>query len=117
MYRYLFILLLFGFSGKKENDSAWIRINLLGYQPNGVKVAVWCTKGDLGISNWELVDAASTKIVCSSKPGKGFGAYGPFKQTFRLNFSSYKKPGRYYLQAAGVRSPEFEIREDVYKGA
>ena len=117
MYHYLFILLLFGFSGKKENDSAWIRINLLGYQPNGVKVAVWCSKQDLVISNWELVDAASKKTVYSSKPGKTFGAYGPFKQTCRLNFSAFKKPGRYYLQAAGARSPEFEIGEDVYKGA
>ena len=117
MYRWLFIILLFGFSGKKENVSAWIRINQLGYQPGGVKVAVWCSKEELGISNWELVDATSKKIVYSSKPGKAFGAYGPFKQTFRLNFSSFKKPGRYYLQAAGVKSPEFEIRDNVYKGA
>src|SRR6188768_119928 len=117
MYRYLFILLLFGFSGKKENVTAWIRINQLGYQPNGVKVAVWCSKEDLGISSWELVDAASKKIVYYSKPGKAFGAYGPFKQTFRLNFSSYKKPGKYYLQGGGARSPEFEIGDNVYKGA
>ena len=85
MYRYLFILLLVGFSGKKENDSAWIRINLLGFQPSGVKVAVWCSKEELGISNWELVDAVSKKIVYSSKSGNAFGAYGPFKQTYRLN--------------------------------
>src|SRR4030095_654887 len=117
MYRYLFILLLFSFSGKKENDSAWIRINLLGYQPGGVKVAVWCSKLDLVISNCELVDVASKKIVYSSKPGKGFGVYGPFKQTYRLNFSAFKKAGRYYLQTGGTKSPEFEIGEDVYKGA
>jgi endoglucanase len=117
MYRYIFILLLFGFSGKKENVLAWIRINQLGYQPNGVKVAVWCSKTDLGISNWELVDAASKKIVYTGKPGKAFGAYGPFKQTYRLNLSSFKKPGRYYLQAGGIKSPEFKIGEDVYKGA
>jgi endoglucanase len=117
MYRCLFILLLFGFSGNKENDSAWIRINLLGYQPSGVKVAVWCSKQELVISNWELVDASSKKIVYSSKPGKAFGTYGPFKQTYRLNFSAFKKPGRYYLQVAGLRSPEFEIGENVYKGA
>jgi endoglucanase len=117
MYRYLFILLLVGFSGKKENDLAWIRINLLGYQPNGIKVAIWCRKEELGIRDWELVDAASKKIVYSSKTGKAFGAYGPFKQTYRLNFSSFKKPGRYFLQAGGTKSPEFEIGEDVYKGA
>ena len=117
MYRWLFIILLVGFSGKKENVSAWIRINQLGYTPNGIKVAVWCSRQELGISNWELVDAASKKIVYSSKPGKSFGVYGPFKQTHRLNFSSFKKPGKYYLQAGGIKSPEFEIGEDVYKGA
>ncbi|MGB5028854.1 MAG: glycoside hydrolase family 9 protein, partial [Chitinophagaceae bacterium] len=49
--------------------------------------------------------------------GKAFGAYGPFKQTYRLNFSHFKKPGRYYLLAGNVKSPEFEIGDDVYKGA
>lgn len=110
-------IILFAFTTKQPETNSWIRINQLGYQPGGVKVAVWCSKQELGISDWELVDASSKKIVYSSKPGKTFGAYGPFKQTGRLNFSAFKKPGRYYLQAAGVRSPEFEISEDVYKGA
>ena len=46
-----------------------------------------------------------------------FGIYGPFKQTYRLNFSSFTKPGRYYLQAGSAKSPEFIIGDDVYKGA
>jgi endoglucanase len=117
MYRYLLILLLFGFSGKKENVPAWIRINLLGYQPNGVKVAVWCGKEQLAISNWQLVDAKTNRIVFKGNSGKAFGAYGPFKHTYRLNFSLFKKPGKYYLQAGGARSPVFEIGNDVYKGA
>jgi hypothetical protein len=117
MYRWLLIILLFGFSGKKEEGSSSIRINQLGYQPNGIKVAVWCGKRELGISNWELVDAVSKKIAYSGKPGKAFGAYGPFEQTYRLNFSAFNKSGRYYLQAGGARSPEFEIGENVYKGA
>ena len=117
MYRYLFILLLFGFSGKKENDAAWIRINLLGYQLGGVKVAIWCSKEQSAVSSWQLVDANSKKIVASGTAGKAFGTYGPFKQTYRLNFSSFRKPGRYYLQAGQAKSPEFEIGDDVYKGA
>src|SRR6188508_872343 len=111
------IVFLFAFTTKQQETNSWIRINQLGYQPNAVKIAVWCSKEDLGISSWELVDAASKKIVYYSKPGKAFVAYGPFKQTCRLIFSSYKKPGKYYLQAGGARSPEFEIGEDVYKGA
>ena len=126
MYRWLFILLLFGFSGKKENDSAWIRINQLGYTPNGIKVAVWCSKidpdslrmaiGGLRVE-WGLIDATTNQKVLTGNLGNDFGAYGPFKETHRLNFSAFKKPGRYYLQARGIRSPEFEIGEDVYKGA
>lgn len=45
------------------------------------------------------------------------GAYGPFQQTWRLNFSSYTKPGTYYLQAGNTRSPFFRINKDVYDGA
>src|SRR6478672_6205255 len=53
----------------------------------------------------------------SDSAGRAFGSYGPFKQTYRLNFSSFTKPGRYYLQAGGVKSPEFTIGNDVYKGS
>ena len=117
MYRWLFILLLFGFADKKENTSAWIRINQMGYTPNGIKVAIWCSKEQSAISNWQLVDSKTNQVVFKGNPGKAFGAYGPFKQTYRLNFSLFKKPGRYYLQAGGIKSPEFEIGNDVYKGA
>lgn len=118
MKKWLFILLLPVLSfNKKEEPSSWIRINQLGYTPDGVKVAVWCSKEEKELVNWELVYADSKKIAAKGKAGKAFGVYGPFKQTYRLNFSHFKKPGRYYLQAGGVKSSEFEIGDDVYKGA
>ncbi|MFI5131410.1 MAG: glycoside hydrolase family 9 protein [Chitinophagales bacterium] len=117
MYRLLLLVLLLSFSGKKENISAWIRINQLGYTPSGIKVAVWCSKASVSIKTFQLVDAKTKKFVYSDSAGKVFGSYGPFKQTYRLNFSSFKKPGRYYLQAGGVKSPEFTIGNDVYKGS
>jgi hypothetical protein len=110
-------IILFAFAAKQEETKSWIRINQLGYTPEGVKVAVWCSKGEKGIGNWRLAEAKTNEIVFTGKPGKAFGAYGPFKQTYRLNFSAFKKPGRYYLKAGGVKSPEFEIGDDVYKGA
>jgi len=116
MYRMLFIVLLLSFSGKQEHVSAWIRINQLGYTPAGVKIAVWCSKDSLRIKTFQLVDTKTKKFAYSDSVGKAFGSYGPFKQTYRLNFSSFKKPGRYYLQAGGVKSAEFTIGNDVYKG-
>lgn len=116
MHRLLIVLLLLAFSGKKENESSWIRINQLGYLPNGIKVAVWCGKEELGIRYWELVNATTKKIVFKDSAGKPFGAYGPFKQTYRLNFSSFNKPGKYFLQVGKTRSQEFTIGNNVYKG-
>jgi hypothetical protein len=111
------VFMFFAFSPKKEQTQSWIRINQLGYLPHGIKVAVWCSKEEKGINTWQLADAKTNKVVFTGSAGKPFGAYGPFKLTYRLNFSAFKKPGRYYLQAGGVKSPEFEIGEDVYKGA
>jgi hypothetical protein len=117
---FIFLLLLFicySFKERKLQQDAWIRINQLGYTPKGVKVAVWCSKGKLIMDDWQLIDVASQEVVLNGKAGKAFGEYGPFKQTYRLNFSSFTKPGRYYLQAGETKSPEFTIGEDVYKGA
>ena len=118
MYRLLLSFILLSFGVIKNNDNlSWIRINQLGYTPHGIKVAIWCSKEKLPISTWQLVDVKTHKIVFSRKAGKAFGAYGPYAQTLRLNFSPFNKPGKYYLQAGDTKSPEFEISKDVYKGA
>ena len=115
-YCLLLIIAFFGFVPKEETGE-WIRINQLGYQPYSVKVAVWCSKDNKGISTWELVDATSNIVILKGKIEKLFGAYGPFAQTARLNFTSFKKPGTYYLKAGTAISPQFRIADDVYKGA
>src|SRR4030095_4237279 len=97
-------VLLFSFKKNAENNS-WVRINQLGYTPQGIKVAVWCSKDETALTSFSLIDSATGKTVFTNKPGKNFGAYGPFKNTYRLNFSSFKKPGVYYLKAGNAVSP------------
>lgn len=101
----------------KEAEQSWIRINLLGYKPEAVKVAIWCSKQQQTIANFEVVDAVSKKTVFTGKAGKPFGAYGPFTQTYRLDFSAFKKPGSYTIRVGNISSPAFTIGDDVYKGA
>lgn len=113
---FLFICCSVGFSAKQE-PTAWIRINQLGYTPNGIKVAVWCSKENNPIGSFQLIDAETEKPVLTGKPSSGFGEYGPFKQTQRINFSWFQKPGKYYLQSRTTKSPVFTIGDDVYKGA
>ena len=113
-----FTIMVFVFSFKqKENQNEWIRINQLGYTPLGIKVAVWCSKDVTNISAFDLIDSATGKIVFTNNAGKPFGAYGPFTNTYRLNFSSFSTPGIYYLKAGDAISPSFKINNDVYKGA
>lgn len=113
---FLLAVVIAAFTNKKETNE-WIRINQLGYKPGGIKVAVWCSKETDTIQQFTLVDSATGKTVFTSKAGKAFGSYGPFAQTCRLNFSAFKKAGKYYLKAGNATSPVFSINENVYKGA
>src|SRR5690349_1206998 len=83
-----------------QQDGVWIRINQLGYYPGASKVAVAGVKGATVIKNFELVDAATSETVFRRSAGKNFGKYGPFDHSYRLDFSSYKTAGTYYLKTA-----------------
>ncbi|WP_090099102.1 glycoside hydrolase family 9 protein [Chitinophaga sp. CF118] len=97
--------------------SNWIRINQLGYTPAGSKVAVWCSKEQDTLKYFELIDANTHKVAYRHSAGNPFGAYGPFRQTYRLDFSAFSKPGQYYLQTGTTQSPIFNITTTAYKGA
>ncbi|GAB3490727.1 hypothetical protein GCM10027341_02840 [Spirosoma knui] len=102
----------------RADESAVIRINLLGYRPDSPKIAVWGSLTDQTTSRFELVDEQTNQVVWSGKAGRSFGAYGPFRQSYRLDFSAFRRPGRYYVRTVeGVRSPLVRIGEDVYDGA
>ncbi len=100
---------------KPKEQQSWVRINLLGYQPKSIKVAVWASKGTTTPKSFELIEKVSGKTVYTSSNIKAFGAYGPFASAARLNFSEFKKPGRYYIKVDDVTSPEVIIGEEVYQ--
>lgn len=102
---------------RPAEETAWIRINQLGYTPAGIKVAVWCSKQTVSLSSFELVDAGTQKTVYTHTAGKSFGAYGPFTQTYRLDFSGFRVSGNYFLRAGQTQSPVFRISQDVYYGS
>ncbi|KAA2245817.1 polysaccharide deacetylase family protein [Chitinophaga agrisoli] len=100
-----------------QDTTSWIRINQLGYTPQGIKVAVWCAKTPAPAATFALHDAATGNIIFQTSTSKDFGAYGPFTHTRRLDFTKFQRPGAYYLSAGGSISPVFRIEPDVYKGA
>jgi len=95
----------------------WVRINQLGYNCKGTKIAVWASKDTVLPATFKLADAATDRIIFTGKTGKAYGAYGPFTQTLRLQFSGFIQPGRYYIMCGPARSPVFTIGNGVYNGA
>ncbi len=101
-------------STNEKQGIAVIRVNQLGYLPETIKVAVFGAKTNTKIISFTLHEANTNKKVFHSENPDAKGAYGPFESTYRLNFSDFKIPGAYYVQANGVKSPVFLINEDVY---
>ncbi len=85
-------LLLISSAALKSQPQSWARINLAGYKPDGIKVAVWGAKEKASLSTFQVIDKATGKAVFKGKAGKAYGEYGPFKVTYRLDFSAFRKP-------------------------
>ena len=116
MRKLLLLLFILAATQLMGQETTWIRINQLGYPTHTSKTAVWCSKQAVCATTFELVDAASNKVVYRSKASAAFGAYGPFLQSCRLDFSAFTKPGRYFLRTGQTTSPVFPISDTVYKG-
>ena len=102
--------------GAQPAENEWIRINQLGYSPASGKVAVFVSKKESNIQNFELIDAKTSRSVLKKNAGKNFGAYGPFLTSYRLDFSEYQMPGAYYIKVGETRSPDFSISNTAYSG-
>ena len=116
--KHLLLALFFTFTSIQiQHAQSWIRINQLGYLPGDIKVAVLVSKENITPVQFEIRQALNNEILYTSQNIRSFGSYGPFSSTFRLNFSGFKEKGAVYIEAAGVKSPVFDISDRVYDGS
>jgi peptidoglycan/xylan/chitin deacetylase (PgdA/CDA1 family) len=93
-----------------------IRANQVGYLTDEAKVAIAFAERPLA-GEFQVIDAATQQTVhtgslqpVSAKP------WGKFQHYYELDFTSFKKPGRYLIQLAdGTKSREFSLRDDSYE--
>ena len=69
------------------------------------------------VNDYELIDYFTGKSVYRSKKVRATGPLGEMKQTYRLDFSNFKKEGTYYLKVGNTHSPYFAISNHAYDGA
>lgn len=94
----------------------FIRINQLGYLPDGPKTAVACSLEPMVIRTFTIQDSEGRVVFGprAATPAKPFAAC---VATHRLDFSSLRKPGRYTIIAGGAASPPVIIDTNAYEGA
>ncbi|WP_276496320.1 glycoside hydrolase family 9 protein [Pontibacter litorisediminis] len=115
MKKLLLLLLVLACSPTLLAQTAWVRINQLGYLPESRKVAVWASKEEgKRVKKFRLRDARTHKVVYRSKQLENHGAYAAFGSTTRLDFSGFSQEGSYYIEAGAAKSPTFRIGSDVY---
>lgn len=95
-------------------EESQIRINLMGYPPEAVKVAVFGSMGCAVPYHFTLHRANTGEEVFRCEKLYSRGSYGPFASSCRMDFTEFKVPGRYYILAGDTRSPEFRISLGVY---
>lgn len=93
-----------------------IRINQLGYTTRGIKIAVLGCDQPAASKDFLLKDEKNATVF-SGAIGNDFGKYGPFSNTYRLDFSAFTLKGKYNLQVDDIVSPVFIINDTVYNGA
>jgi hypothetical protein len=101
-----------------------IRVNQLGYSPNGPKTAVACIVPDSQGGAWLApsalpfsVEDTAGRVVLASRNARAQGAFGPCAATYRLDFSPVRTPGRYRIVSGDTRSPVVRVDARAYAGA
>ena len=95
---------------------AWIRINQLGYLPSAQKKAVLISESALTITQFAIYDALTNQELGTFKSVISKGEFENFKNTYVLDFSSFKLQGAFYIKADLIYSPTIYINRNIYQG-
>jgi hypothetical protein len=98
-------------------ERAAIRVNQLGYLPDGPKVGVLCSLDpESGVSSFVVVSESGDTVLAPSLAERA-GAFGPCAAAYRLDFSTIRDPGRYRIEVGGLVSRPVRVAADAYDGA
>jgi len=106
---------LFALAIASPDSAAFIRVNQVGYLPSRPKVAVVCALSPVSIARF-TVENENGKIVLGPLAAKRDGTLGGCVETWRLDFSNLRRPGRYIIRAGSFTSPRVRVGSDVYRG-
>jgi endoglucanase len=100
--------------GNLSAQDVFIRANQIGYRPWDAKIAIAFAKSALP-DTFALVSADTGQTVLDGKTHSITGVkWGEFENHAELDFSPFKKTGRYRLRVGDDESLPFNIKSDTY---
>ena len=114
----LAVLLQAASSSSPPPDSgvSHIRINQVGYLPDGLKIAVVCSLEPREIESFEVRDENGNRIF-GPAAAQSSGSFAACASTHRLDFSRLDREGTYRIVAGSAMSPPVRISNSAYAGA
>ncbi|HYC51491.1 MAG TPA: glycoside hydrolase family 9 protein, partial [Gemmatimonadaceae bacterium] len=97
------------------DSTSFIRVNQVGYLPGATKVAVVCSLESTTIQSFLLRDGRG-EVVYGPRPTRPARAFGPCLSTHRLDFTGFRRPGRYTIEAGSAAPVSVRIGADVWAG-
>lgn len=111
----IFVILLFSLINQGyASDNIYIRINQVGYEAGSIKSGIVFSKNDLtGTRVYLMTKKLLSKKVFTTVINENSGEFGQYPYHYRIDFSTVKEPGDYWLEVEGtkVRSHIFPIVE------
>lgn len=98
---------------KEPNPTTAIKVDQVGYLPDDAKVAIVASSQPA--KSFSVKRSSDGKVLYQGQLGAPILDPDTGDRVQEMDFSSFKAPGRYYIDVSGVgRSWDFEIRKDVY---
>ena len=107
----LLIFFFFQAAGKEV-----IRINQMGYLPEGLKTAVFLSDQSVAPQKFRLVENLSGTIIFEGTTSSADAGKWGQTTACRLDFSSVVQEGGYHLEAGHCNSPSFVISTTAFRG-
>ena len=90
-----------------------IRINLLGFGPHDIKIAVAFGREPLP-AEFQILDTNTQTVVFTGRTRSVAGKWGEFAYHAELNFSLFQKEGIYEVESGSTRSSPFRISKNIH---
>jgi endoglucanase len=97
------------------DSAAFVRVNQVGYLPDGPKVAVVCALRPVALARFTVEDTAG-RVVLGPLRARRDGPLGACVETWRLDFGALRRVGRYVVRAGPYASRPVRVGPDVYRG-